>query len=41
MEIINELAKIFLYALTPIGELRAAIPVGLVHYEINFVIVIK
>ncbi len=35
MQIINELIKIFLYAMTPIGELRLSIPIGITHYNIN------
>ncbi len=37
MEIIDELVKIFLYAMTPIGELRLAIPIGITHYNVNFI----
>lgn len=38
MELIQEL-KIFLWAMAPIGELRAAIPIGLTIYKMNPVIV--
>ncbi|GBD87981.1 putative small multi-drug export protein [bacterium BMS3Abin03] len=34
MELLNEVIKVFLTALTPIGELRASIPLGLTIYNL-------
>lgn len=35
----NQIIQIFLLAMTPIGELRAAIPVGLAIYKLNWLAV--
>jgi len=39
MEFFKEGLKVFLLAMTPIGELRIAIPIGLIVYKLNPIVV--